>query len=182
MLFIDSSNFYFHSKKLLKTTSLKFNWASLITALYKKCINDDTDTKLIMAYYYAGIPDPRVDNDGYKKQKKFLNAISSIPYVKVKTGYVLRNKITGQNMEKGVDTMIAVDMVFKAMKDDYDIAILVSADGDFQYSIDIVQEVGKEVYCCTPSGVHIAALKEIADKCITVDASFLKLSINYEKK
>lgn len=182
-MFIDSSNFYFHSKKLLKVNSLKLNWAGLIMDIVKQCENQfDAPCELVKAYYYAGVPDPRVDNVGYHKQKNFLNAISSIGFVTVKMGYVLKNKKTGTNMEKGVDTMLAVDMAMMAAQDKYDIALLISADGDFKYCIEQVKNCDKEIVICSPEESHSSALATVATKQIMADRHLINNYINKSKK
>ena len=130
------------------------------------------------AYYYAGVPDPRVDNNGYRKQKKFLNAISSISFLTVKIGYVLKNKKTGESMEKGIDTMLAVDMAIMAAKDMYDIALLISADGDFKYCVEQVQNCGKQVVICSPKGSYSTALSSVADKRIIVTKELIESYVN----
>lgn len=52
--------------------------------------------------------------------------------------------------EKGVDVHLAVDMVARAIKDEFDVAYLVSADGDFVPAGKIVRETGKKVFAATP--------------------------------
>ena len=51
--------------------------------------------------------------------------------------------------EKRVDVNIAVDMVSTAMKDEYDVAYLISADGDFIPAVKAVRETGKKVFAAT---------------------------------
>ena len=49
-------------------------------------------------------------------------------------------------MEKGIDVMLAVDMLTLAFKDRYDTAILVSSDADFKHAIEVIKfETGKTV-------------------------------------
>lgn len=52
--------------------------------------------------------------------------------------------------EKRVDVNLAVDMVARAMKNEFDVAYLVSADGDFVPAVEIVKETGKNVVAATP--------------------------------
>lgn len=179
MMFIDGSNFYFHSKKLLQANALKFNWAGLVQDIYHECTKDlNYNCRLVSAYYYAGLPDPKNDIVSHNKQKKFLNAITAVPFITVKTGYVMRNAKTGKDMEKGIDTMLSVDMVFNAIKDLCDILILVSADGDFQYVVKVVSKQDKEVIVCHPIGAYSVALKIVSSKIITLDREFLAKHIN----
>lgn len=48
-------------------------------------------------------------------------------------------------MEKGVDIYIATDMLRLAYNNAYDVAILVSGDGDFSTAVEAVQDLGKHV-------------------------------------
>lgn len=147
--------------------------------IVKKCENQFDDCcELSKAYYYAGVPDPRIDNNGYHKQKNFLNAISSIGFVTVKMGYVLKNKKTGTNIEKGVDTMLAVDMAMMAAQNKYDIALLISADGDFKYCIEQVKKCNKEIVICSPEKSHSSALATVATKQIIANRDMIAKYIN----
>ena len=47
--------------------------------------------------------------------------------------------------EKGVDTRLVADMVFMAARDLYDVAILVSGDGDLAFAAQAVKDLGKHV-------------------------------------
>lgn len=47
--------------------------------------------------------------------------------------------------EKGVDTRIATDMIKFAWEDAYDIALLVSADRDFEPVVDFLKAKGKTI-------------------------------------
>jgi hypothetical protein len=47
--------------------------------------------------------------------------------------------------EKGIDVMLAVDMVMGAIRDEYDVAILMSADTDLIPAAEAVTEAGKWV-------------------------------------
>ena len=52
--------------------------------------------------------------------------------------------------EKRVDVSIAVDMVSKAMNNEFDVAYLVSADGDFIPAVDVVRQMKKQVFAAGP--------------------------------
>jgi len=77
------------------------------------------------------------------EQEKFLHALYDTPYLEVRLGI---SKQRGEAMvEKGVDVMIAIDLVKNAYADLYDTAILVSGDGDFFPAIQAVKDLGKHV-------------------------------------
>lgn len=48
-------------------------------------------------------------------------------------------------VEKGVDITLALDMAMKAFMDHYDIAIIVSGDGDFAKAVQVVKNTGRKV-------------------------------------
>lgn len=49
-------------------------------------------------------------------------------------------------VEKGVDVMLAVDMVRMADRNEYDVAYLLAADGDYTPAAKAVMEAGKKVF------------------------------------
>ena len=55
------------------------------------------------------------------------------------------------HVEKAVDVMLAVDMVTMAVKDEYDTAYLLSADGDFTPAVESARAENKTVFAVSPS-------------------------------
>ncbi|GIS30707.1 MAG: hypothetical protein Ct9H90mP2_10900 [Dehalococcoidia bacterium] len=49
----------------------------------------------------------------------------------------------GSIVEKGVDVLLATDLVLNSVKNKYDTAIIVSGDGDFFPAIEAVKKEGK---------------------------------------
>lgn len=64
--------------------------------------------------------------------------------------------------EKGVDVELAVSLVASAIKEDWDVAILVSHDTDLLPAIDAAAEVGKRVEVAAWSGSHRLKAPSIA--------------------
>jgi uncharacterized LabA/DUF88 family protein len=54
-------------------------------------------------------------------------------------------------VEKAVDVQIAVDMVTMALRDAYDVAYLLSADGDLTPAVREVRATGRKVFIATPN-------------------------------
>ena len=53
--------------------------------------------------------------------------------------------------EKQVDVRIAVDLVSMAQRDEYDVAYLLSADGDFVPAVEEARRLGKQVFAVSAS-------------------------------
>ena len=53
-------------------------------------------------------------------------------------------------VEKAVDVMIATDMLSMAYRDDYDVAYLLSADGDFTPVVEEIRKTGRKVFAASP--------------------------------
>ena len=51
----------------------------------------------------------------------------------------------GVPVEKGIDIMLATDLLYFAWNDFYDVAVLVSGDSDFAYALQAVKNMGKHV-------------------------------------
>jgi uncharacterized LabA/DUF88 family protein len=61
-------------------------------------------------------------------------------------------------VEKAVDVMIAVDMVSMALRNAYDAAYLLSADGDFTPAVKEAKATSKKVYAASPAaGAELSA-------------------------
>lgn len=69
-----------------------------------------------------------------------------------------RHRVTSVIVEKAVDVMVAVDMVVMAMRNEYDAAYLLSADGDYTHAVTGVRSLGKKVYAASPlQGAQLAS-------------------------
>lgn len=54
-------------------------------------------------------------------------------------------------VEKAVDVQIAVDLVQMAIGDKFDVAYLLSADGDYTPAVEAVRSHGKKIFSATPA-------------------------------
>ena len=134
MIFIDGSNLYHVLKQNTDKRDLDYKKFS-----QKLC----GDRELIRTYYY-NIRQESPDNPQLAaSQDRFLNALYETEYLEVKLGIW---KQRGHTMvEKGVDVMIAADLISHAYEDHYDTAILVSGDADFYPALQVVKDTGKQV-------------------------------------
>ena len=133
-IFIDGSNLYHSLEENCHRFDLDFS------AFADKLCRGRT---LYRIYYYNMLRDSERNANAYQEQQKFLGALYSTPYLEVRLGTAkMRGDIT---VEKGIDIMVATDLLRLAWEDRYDVAILVSGDGDFAYAVQAVKDLGKHV-------------------------------------
>jgi len=172
VLFIDGSNFYYGLKSIYgKEKELStFNFLKLGEKLADK-------RDLIRVYYYNAPLDYKNNPEKYAKQQKFFDKVKTTDKVNLILSRLQKRKIKGTDQYyyviKGDDIHIAADMVKGAYENTFDVAILVSGDGDFVPAINIVQEKGKEVenaYFKQSMSWH---LKQTCDKSINLTKEIL---------
>jgi len=160
VIFIDGSNLYHLVKKLVTEKKPNdFDFGKFTRHLAGS-------RKLLRTYYYNCPLDRRKDEQAYIKQQKFFDKIQRIPNFsfvlcrmqKRKSG----NLIVYEAKED--DIHLAVDMVKLAYNDAYDIAILVSSDGDFVPAVLAVKEKSKNVENIGFENKFSYHLKQISDK------------------
>lgn len=74
--------------------------------------------------------------------------------------------------EKGVDVLMAIDMLKYAFHDTYDTAVIVTGDGDFAAAVSAIKDQGKHVEHAYFEGSS-DALKNECDKFIQLDGNIL---------
>lgn len=134
MVFIDGSNLYHVLSQGCGRHDLQFDKFS-----YKLA----NGRSLQRMYYYNIRQESETNPTVGTEQQKFLDSLYDTPYVEVRLGIW---KQRGDVMvEKGVDVMLATDLVVHAYKDHYDTAIVVSGDADFYPALQAVKDVGKHI-------------------------------------
>ena len=131
---IDGSNLYHNLDENCKRFDLDF--AAFAAKLCK-------GRPLFRTYYYNVLRDPERNQQAYQDQQKFLGALYNVPYLEVRLGGAkMRGDVA---VEKGIDIMVATDMLQLGWDNRYDVAILVSGDRDFAYAAQAVKNMGKHV-------------------------------------
>ena len=163
MVFIDAMNLYESLGTLKANTNLDY---------YKfSCKLAGAQRRLIRAYVYTGAYDQTREPDKYAAQMKFFSKVQRMGFVTLKTRpLVLRG---GALLQKGVDTLIATDMVTMAFLNHYDVSILVSGDGDLAPAVDAVKAAGKQIMVATFTRSRSTAVSTSADQEIPLDSTFL---------
>jgi uncharacterized LabA/DUF88 family protein len=124
MIFVDNENIYHNLQ------GRRINYRKLREAVRG-------GRPLTGARVYMGVPDPVSPG-----KMDFIRHLKLCGY------RVLTKKLgggRGNPHQKGVDVLLAVDMLQLAFEDRYDVAVLLSGDADFAPAIDRVQSLGKEV-------------------------------------
>jgi len=162
MIFIDGSNLYHVLLKNCGRSDLMFS------SFGEKLTGKNRSLKKI--YYY----NVRQELEGKIKipeeQKKFLSSLHRINNLEVKLG--IWKEQNGSIVEKGVDVLLATDLVLNAVKNNYDHAIIVSGDGDFFPAIDAVKKEGKKVEVAAFESNISREASESADKVLKLRKSF----------
>src|SRR4030043_195498 len=133
-IFIDGSNLYHSLKNNFGRYDLYF-----IGFITKLC----SSRPLFRTYYYNILQDPNKWVETHKEQHEFIEVLNKTPYLEVRLG---STKVAlGVPIEKGIDVMLATDLLYFAWNNSYDVAVLVSGDSDFGYALQAVKNMGKHV-------------------------------------
>lgn len=175
--YIDGSNFYHLSKSNFKITKVQYHH------LVNHLIDADTEELTRIKYYVAPVNQQEKPEMYSTQQKFFdmlkktplldlslgklvsrpLNKINIIcPNCGIQEAEELQcpsceNKVklskTYKTSEKGVDVSLTINLLLDALRDRYDVALILSSDADFCPAIRyIIKELNKEViYCRFPS-------------------------------
>ena len=131
--------------------------------------------ELVRTYYYDAIVDES-EKKKRREQSLFFDMMRHVPFCTVRLGRLIK---TGEGYrQKGVDIMMAIDMLSKAYANHYEIAILLAGDGDFVDLVEAVKDVGKRIY-----GAYVAEhvskdLLESFDLAVTLTRENLKRLIS----
>jgi uncharacterized LabA/DUF88 family protein len=135
-VFIDGSNFYHLCRENLGgRTDVKFgDFATWLVG---------PSRSLVRTYYYNCRIAPDSAPAAKKAQESFLDVLYRTPYLEVRLGKLVRSP-SGWT-EKGIDMRIGIDMLMGAVRNLYDVAVLVSGDGDLAEAVRAVKSLGKHV-------------------------------------
>ena len=137
-IIIDGSNFYHRLKGLELKNLLKFDYEKFSKFLARK-------RKIVLKKYYIGAIRTKEGNpksfELWKNQRKLIGQLKKAGF-EIGFGHMLK---TDRYHEKGVDVLMAVDLLVGAYEDLYDTAILVSSDTDLIPALDKAREKGKKI-------------------------------------
>ncbi len=147
------------------------NYDSLANKLRAFTEHGSLFPELIRAYYYDAIPDT-ADKERYEKQQAYLRKIRDTDYFEIRLGR-LKDSSKGIPKQKGVDTLIALDMLAKAYENHYDVGVLLAGDDDFLEVVTSVKDTGKRVFGAYFPDTISQALLDSFDKRFPLTQSLL---------
>lgn len=121
---------------------------------------------LIRTTYYDGRPD---ENEA-KELTRYWNGIEALPDTDLGWG-TLRGGERGRKAprQKGVDTLIAVDMLSGAAAGSYDLAVLAAGDEDFTPVVHEVRRYGVRILLAAHARSLSGELRRSADRVLELD-------------
>lgn len=143
IIFVDGSNWYHNSKSLISENKrIDFNCLA-------KLICKRFDLNLKQVRYYNAIPDISDDEEVYYNHIEFLDKLRKDQII-VKTRKLRYIKSLGIKIEKGVDVLIASDMIRKSLVEkECQVCVLISGDADFIPVMEIIKDSKNEVISCS---------------------------------
>jgi len=145
-VFVDGANFFYMQRK-------KLGWFADPKKLLSYC---GRFGEVVDAYYYVG-----TDAPPESRQQAYLVALTYMGYsIITKPIKAFVNELTGSVRHKAnLDVEIVLDM-FNTI-DNYDMAVLVSGDGDFERPLQLLKARGKMFKVISTSGYLAAELRNI---------------------
>lgn len=164
MVFIDLMNIYESMGELRMNTNVDYSKFAAKMA--------EAQRRLIRCHVYTGAYDQGREVIKYASQVRFFNRVHKMPFVMLKTRPLLYRN--GVHIQKGVDTLIATDMVSMAFLGHYDIAFLASGDGDLAPAVEAVKAAGKQIIVAAFPRSRSAAVGNAADHEIVLNPGYFQ--------
>lgn len=130
--------------------------------------------RILRTYYYTCLPYRSTpptpeETERYINVQRFVNALRHLDRYEVREGKLAKRGIRPDGkpdlQQKGVDILLACDLILLSAKQRIDKAILITGDGDFIPAIEIAKNnEGVEIELVYDTGPHVnRGLIEIAD-------------------
>jgi len=144
-VFIDNSNVFHHILEIRKADK---TWVSLYNPLILAQKLTGNRNLVYVGFYCVRPPayllkGNQDEQKKYNLTQKYYGEIEKLPNVQIKFGDLKGTK--GNLQEKNLDTQLSTDMVAMAALNEYDVAILVSNDGDYKSAIENTKKFNKKI-------------------------------------
>lgn len=173
-VFIDNSNVYKH---LVRLNRIDRNWIKTYNPKHLAEILAG-NRELTSVFFYCSPPPKFMLKSNTLKERNYLRQISYYQAIKkLPKLYVKYRRLTGNKdylQEKNFDTQLTSDMIKLPAEDQYDTAILVSNDEDYESAVWTVNSFKKEVELVYFKKYVSMALKSICRISRRVRQSFFK--------
>jgi len=160
---------------------------------WAKAVARDRGGGLLRVYWYDGAFDPK--DPRHSSQRQYFDVIRLCPGIQMRLGHLQEVTPGWQHQikkaietcgwdlaefethfqfrpkleQKGVDTLIVLDIVRMAQRSIYDAATLVSGDRDIAQAVSVAQDEGKHLIVAHPGGGGVATeLRFIADEVLVI--------------
>lgn len=156
-IFVDGSNLYHRLQQVfhLKEDVSRFDYRRFVDSIIPA-------NTIVSRRYYIGVFQEEFARF-FKKQQRFLKFIKSDPQGFLVRGGMVRKK--GDTFqEKGVDVLLAIDLVIGAARDEYDTAVMVSSDSDLVPAIEFVRSCGKQIVYVAFKSRRTIAITKLANQ------------------
>ncbi len=144
-VFIDNSNVFHHIYDIKKQDK---SWVCLYNPLILAEKLAGNRNLVYVGFYCVRPPSyllngTKDDQRKYNITQKYYGEIEKLLKLSMKFGDLKGTR--GQLQEKNLDTQLATDMVTMAALDEFDVAILVSNDGDYKSAIENTKRFNKKI-------------------------------------
>jgi uncharacterized LabA/DUF88 family protein len=124
------------------------------------------DVCLTRVIYYDARPEE--DSEGEKELRDYWEAVELLPDTELGFGSLRGGTKRRPPRQKGVDTLLAVDMLVGAFTSIYSVAILVAGDADFVPVVNEVRRRGVMVVLASNEQEVARDLRRAADRFVTI--------------
>lgn len=140
MVFIDAQNMYRGARRAFGLEGQPGHYGNFRPIALARFLTQGSDRELVQARIYTGVPTPKNDQVGNAiTQRRMAAWIADNPGLIQVFPRPLRYD-GPRGREKGIDVELAIDIVRMAIDDEYDIAILASADHDLVPPLEFVHK------------------------------------------
>lgn len=196
-IFIDAGFLQTEGSRILSGSGYQMKIDSRVAVDELRALGEAaTGQEFLRAYWYDGAY--RSDDPRAAGQRKFFDAVSLTPGLSVRLGTIknwmpswlqaVRRRLEAKGLDpeefgiresieiqKGVDTLLVLDLIRLAQKGAFSTAVLLAGDRDLLEAVTSVQEEGRMVVLAYPEGTEVdLALKQAADRIEQIPKSVLE--------
>jgi uncharacterized LabA/DUF88 family protein len=117
--------------------------------------SDDNGNDRLRTYYYycmpfQSSPPSAEERSRYDRADRFIKSLTKLPKFEVRLGRFqkIQNGSAAEYIQKGIDVMLAVDLVKMSWSKQIDRAVLLAADSDFIYAVQTAKDAGISTKLC----------------------------------